>query len=95
MSQLASFRQLRFALGVMILFLIALAFVARPVFAQQWERGQWTTPPDFRGLNDSAMAIAFDRANNLYVGGYFTDAGGDPNADRIALWQTKTALNEP
>jgi hypothetical protein len=72
--------------------LIAAAFIfafARSASAQNWERGQWGAPPDFRGLNDSVLAMTFDKAGNLYVGGYFTDAGGDPNADRVAMWDGK------
>lgn len=73
-------------------FLLALVFAAvvfggaRPVSAQTWERGQWNAPPDFHGLNDSVLSIAFDKHGNLYAGGYFTDAGGDDNADHIAMW---------
>ncbi len=37
------------------------------------------------GLNDSVRAIAFD-GTDVYVGGWFTNAGGDPNADNIAKW---------
>lgn len=73
-----------------VLVCVALVLVmTRPVSAQNWERGQWGAPPDFRGLNDSVLAMTFDKAGNLYVGGYFTDAGGDPNADRVAMWDGK------
>lgn len=71
---------------VVVLALIAVAFVARTAYAQEYERGQWSAPPDLRGLNDSVLAMAFDKQGNLYAGGYFTDAGGDGNADRIAKW---------
>lgn len=73
-----------------ILLACALVFsFARSASAQDWERGQWSAPPDFRGLNNSVLAMTFDNAGNLYVGGYFTDAGGDPNADRVAMWDGK------
>lgn len=89
MFQLTTSRRLRFAIGGIVLFLLALAFVTRPVFAQQWERGQWSAPPDLRGLSDTVLALAFDKSNNLYVGGYFKDAGGNGNADNIAMWDGK------
>lgn len=77
---------------VIFFVLLACALVfgfARSASAQDWERGQWSAPPDFRGLNDSVLALTFDKAGNLYVGGYFTDAGGNPNADRVAMWDGK------
>ena len=36
-------------------------------------------------LNDTVSAVAVS-GSNVYVGGAFTDAGGNPNADRIARW---------
>jgi|GEM_PF-4082310 len=36
-------------------------------------------------LNDIVSAIAVS-GTNLYVGGFFTDAGGNPNADFVARW---------
>ena len=42
------------------------------------------------GLNGDIFAIAVS-GSGVYVGGSFTDAGGDPNADRIALWGTAAA----
>jgi len=43
-----------------------------------------TTP-----LNNSVFAIAFS-GTDVYVGGAFTDAGGDANADYIAKWNGST-----
>ena len=37
------------------------------------------------GLNGYVLAIAVE-GPNVYVGGIFTDAGGNPNADYIARW---------
>src|SRR5688572_24664144 len=37
------------------------------------------------GLNENAYANAVD-GTDIYVGGAFTNAGGDANADRIARW---------
>ncbi len=37
------------------------------------------------GLNNWVYAIGVS-GSDLYVGGRFTDAGGDPNADRIVKW---------
>ena len=36
-------------------------------------------------INRQVSAIAVS-GTDLYVGGFFTDAGGNPNADRIARW---------
>src|SRR4051812_26984017 len=41
-----------------------------------------TTP----SLNATVSALNTDAPGVLYVGGAFTDAGGDPNADIIASW---------
>jgi hypothetical protein len=41
-----------------------------------------TTP----SLNGTVSALNADAPGVLYVGGAFTDAGGDPNADYIAAW---------
>jgi hypothetical protein len=37
------------------------------------------------GLNNMVLVIAIS-GSDVYVGGYFTDAGGNPNADYIAKW---------
>lgn len=89
MFPIASSRRVRVLFGAVFLFLLALAAVARPAFAQQWERGQWSAPPDLRGLSDTVLAMAFDKNNNLYVGGYFKDAGGVADADNVAMWDGK------
>lgn len=86
-------RHINHAPARVFLFLIAsfalVIFLVRPAAAQNWERGQWSAPPDFQGLDDSVLAMTFDKAGNLYAGGYFTDAGGNGNADRIAMWDGK------
>lgn len=71
------------------LVLLALGLVTRTALAQNYERGQWSAPPAFSGLNDSVLAMAFDQSGSMYVGGYFTDAGGDGSADHIAKWDGK------
>ena len=38
------------------------------------------------GLNDQVRALNTDLPGQLIAGGRFTDAGGNPNADRIAVW---------
>src|SRR5438067_2507250 len=75
--------------GVRVIFLVALLFCTRPVLAQQYERGRWTAPPDLSGLDDSVLSMAFDKAGDIYVGGYFTNAGGDSNASHVAKWDGK------
>ena len=37
------------------------------------------------GLNGTVNAVAVN-GSDVFVGGYFTDAGGNPNADHIARW---------
>ena len=41
-------------------------------------------------LNDRVLAIAISASGTVYVGGDFTDAGGDPNADYIARFDGTT-----
>ena len=41
------------------------------------------------GLNTTVRAIAVS-GSDVYVGGFFTDAGGNPNADKIARWDGAT-----
>lgn len=52
---------------------------------------EWSALGD--GLNDTVVAMVFDDNGNLYVGGTFTNAGGDPNADSIAKWDGSTWSN--
>jgi hypothetical protein len=42
--------------------------------------------PGTQSLNDDVHALNADAPGVLYVGGSFTDAGGNANADRIAGW---------
>ena len=53
-------------------------------YVARWDGNAWHSLRG--GLNNSVMALVFDSHGNLYVGGTFTDAGGDPDADRIAVW---------
>ena len=43
-----------------------------------------------KSLNLNANALEATPGGLLYVGGKFTDAGGFPNADRIAIWNGST-----
>ena len=45
------------------------------------------------GLNERVRAIAV-AGKDVYVGGDFTNAGGNPNADHIARWNTLTSTWE-
>ena len=50
-----------------------------------WEQvGSNTAAPKQPALNGIVNALNTDRPGVMYVGGNFTDAGGDPNADYIA-----------
>ena len=55
----------------------------------KWQDGNWMSlsdsTTDIAGTNNEIRSIAFDQANNLYVGGNFDTAGGIPAA-RIAKW---------
>lgn len=79
----------RALIGALALLVLALAWFARPVLAQNWERGRWTAPPDVSGLNDTVLTMTFDKNQNMYVGGYFTYAGGSNNGNHIAKWDGK------
>lgn len=54
---------------------------AVPMLTDQWSTDFSST----NGLNNSVSAIAVS-GSDIYVGGNFTNAGGNPNADRIARW---------
>ncbi|MCS6940135.1 MAG: hypothetical protein NZM94_12720, partial [Roseiflexus sp.] len=58
-----------------------------PVFAPQSADPQWRNLGDAPApaISSSVLAIAVS-GNNVYIGGYFTDAGGVPEADYIARW---------
>lgn len=45
----------------------------------------WFTTAGIAGMNNAVFAIVIS-GSDVYVGGAFTDAGGNPNADRIARW---------
>jgi LPXTG-site transpeptidase (sortase) family protein len=54
-----------------------------PIFRPAALNGTWSTLGS--GLNNNVFAITV-RGSNIYVGGWFTNAGGNPNADYIAVW---------
>lgn len=52
----------------------------------KWDGTEWNRLSVFdSGVNNRVYALVFDNANNLYAGGLFTTAGGNP-ANRIAKW---------
>ncbi|MBC7877630.1 MAG: hypothetical protein H7Y59_10715, partial [Anaerolineales bacterium] len=54
-----------------------------PVFSPLMTINAWSSLGS--GLNNIVYAIAIN-GSNVYMGGQFTDAGGNTNADRIAVW---------
>jgi hypothetical protein len=63
-----------------------------------WEQvGSNSAAPTQSALNGIVLALNTDRPGVMYVGGNFTDAGGNPNADYIAQWNGTTwkALGVP
>jgi hypothetical protein len=55
-----------------------------------WEQVGAGATPGQSALNGIVWALNTDRPGVMYVGGNFTDAGGNPNADYIAQWDGKT-----
>ncbi|MDX6442668.1 MAG: hypothetical protein QOE43_2397 [Gaiellaceae bacterium] len=55
--------------------------------ATWYASGRWGVFPAAATLNGDVHAIAWDASHvRLFVGGTFTNAGGDPNADFLAMW---------
>ena len=51
-----------------------------------WDQLGAAGTPGTDSLNGTASALNADAPGALYVGGIFTGAGGDPDANRIARW---------
>jgi hypothetical protein len=54
-----------------------------------WDQVGTGGAPNTSALNGVVLALNTERPGVMYVGGNFTDAGGDPNADYIAQWDGK------
>ncbi|HUR16365.1 MAG TPA: hypothetical protein VMZ33_03690, partial [Candidatus Limnocylindrales bacterium] len=58
----------------------------------KWDGSSWSTMPNSLGggaLNGRVNAILVD-GSSVFVGGYFQNAGGDPQADYLAVWNGST-----
>ncbi|MDT4916915.1 MAG: hypothetical protein QOH89_1615 [Pseudonocardiales bacterium] len=75
-----------FALTAASVLTIALAQPAWAVGPGGWSHVGNGGTPATSSLNSVVTALNSDNPGVLYVGGGFTDAGGHPNADRIAKW---------
>ena len=74
-----------------ILSALALTLTLVPLAGAATGPGGWSdlgagAKPTFPALNGVVLSLNTDAPGVLYVGGDFTDAGGDPNADYIARW---------
>ncbi len=79
------------ALGILLVAAFALVGGGGPAQAaparapQALLSGSWSWPTSM-GLNGDVLTIVKDGSGNIYAGGWFTDAGSDPDCDYIAKW---------
>ena len=58
-----------------------------PVFSPLMSGSTWqAVGPSIRSMQGSFVKAIALSGTDVYVGGYFTDIGGDPNADNIIKW---------
>ncbi|MGQ9614377.1 two-component regulator propeller domain-containing protein, partial [Chloroflexus sp.] len=56
----------------------------RPGYVVRWDGRDWHALGTV--VDDTVYALAFGPDGSLYVGGYFTNAGGNPDADSVLRW---------
>jgi hypothetical protein len=83
-------RQSLIALAVSLGVLVSLTTGATAIGPGGWDHLGTGGPPGTTALNGRALAFNTDAPGVLLVGGIFTDAGGDPDADHIASWNGTT-----
>lgn len=64
--------------------LYAAGYFAAENYIARWDGTDWYMLGS--GLDDAALAVQTTSANNIFIGGQFTTAGGVNVADGIALW---------
>ena len=64
--------------------------ITSAVTVARWDGSAWHSigaPPISHAIGAAVDAIAVDpQTGKVYVGGFFTIAGGNPNADFLAVW---------
>jgi hypothetical protein len=83
-------RRLLFVVAIAVGLTVQLAAVALATGPGGWDHLGNGGSPALSALNGHVNALNSDNPGILYVGGSFTDAGGKPNADRLAQWDGST-----
>ena len=83
-------RRLLFVVAIAVGLAALLTATALAIGPGGWDHLGNGGSPALSALNGHVNALNSDNPGILYVGGSFTDAGGKPNADRLAKWDGTT-----